>query len=224
MYEQAWREYFHPRPARRRFFSKRALSKCFHILGGLLMIFAVYRLWGTGLTEARGQEQLKRSFEAGQSRPIKGGLAVSAVPMDSSPPPAPIGDAVAIIKIPKIEVEKTVVEGTRAQDLAKGPGHYLGTPMPGEAGNAAIAGHRTTYGAPFFHLDQLVAGDPILVTTRKGTFRYEVTQQTIITPTDSRVFNPSPDNRLTLTTCHPPLSAARRMVVIAVLKGSPAGE
>ena len=224
MYDQSWREYFDTRPVGRRIPARRVFGNCCRAVGVVLVAFAVYRLWGTGLTEARGQASLRQAFGSVQAAPSQAALLVAAVPMDSSPPAAPIGEAIAIIKIPKIEVEKAVVEGTRAQDLSKGPGHYVGTPLPGEPGNAAIAGHRTTYGAPFFHLDQLAAGDPILITTHKGTFRYEVVSQKVITPTDSSVFNPTIDNRLTLTTCHPPMSAAKRMVVVAVLKGSPAAK
>ncbi|MGH9182127.1 MAG: sortase, partial [Acidimicrobiales bacterium] len=77
-----------------------------------------------------------------------------------------VGDALTRIKIPRIGVDVVVVEGTTASALRAGAGHYVGTPLPGEEGNVAIAGHRTTYGAPFFNLDQLAAGDDILVTTR----------------------------------------------------------
>ena len=88
--------------------------------------------------------------------------------------------------IPKIGVDKIVVEGVGRNDLRKGPGHYPDTPMPGQPGNAAIAGHRTTYGAPFNRIDELEPGDEILVTTLQGPFTYEVTGTEIVTPVGGR--------------------------------------
>jgi sortase A len=105
------------------------------------------------------------------------------------------------------------------EDLKKGPGHYPGTPLPGHAGNAAIAGHRTTYGAPFGGLDELKAGDPILVTTTEGKFRYEVDHTDIVSPSEVSVLDATPDNRLTLTTCNPKFSAAQRLIVVSKLVG-----
>ena len=84
------------------------------------------------------------------------------------------GDAIAHLRIPAIGVDKIVVEGVQVADLKRGPGHYPDSPLPGQPGNAAIAGHRTTYGAPFNRLDELEQGDEILVTTVQGAFRYEV--------------------------------------------------
>ena len=132
------------------------------------------------------------------------------------------GEAVAIMKIPRIGIEKAVVEGTSVADLKKGPGHYVGTPLPGQPGNAAIAGHRTTYGAPFNRIDELERGDPIIVTTRQGSFRYETESTTIVRPSDSYVLDPTEDNRLTLTSCHPKYSARQRIIVVARLVGEAA--
>src|SRR5207302_2511071 len=96
------------------------------------------------------------------------------------------------------------------------------TPMPGQPGNAAIAGHRTTYGAPFFNLNELQPGDPIFVTTRQGRFRYEVRETRTVSPSQLSVLNPTPDNRLTLTTCNPRFSASQRLVVVSQLIGEAA--
>jgi sortase A len=112
-----------------------------------------------------------------------------------------------------------VVEGVKLGDLKRGPGHYPATPLPGQPGNAAIAGHRTTYGAPFYNLDELKTGDEILVTTRQGRFRYEVTESKVVSPSEVSVLDPTTDNRLTLTTCHPRFSASKRLVVVAALAG-----
>ena len=113
-----------------------------------------------------------------------------------------------------------MVSGTAEGDLAKGPGHYVGTALPGQAGNVDIAGHRTTYGAPFYDLGQLVAGDPIELTTVSGeTLTYVVTgPPTTVSPSDTAILGYFGDNRLTLTTCTPPFSASHRLVVVASLR------
>jgi sortase A len=132
------------------------------------------------------------------------------------------GEAMAVIHIPKIKVERRVVEGTEVDDLRKGPGHYPGTPLPGQTGNAAIAGHRTTYGAPFNRIDELATGDEISIQTVQGTAVYQVdTPPFVVSPTQVEVLRDFGDSRLTLTSCHPKLSAAQRMVVTAKLVSAP---
>ena len=118
-------------------------------------------------------------------------------------------------------VDKTVVEGVGLDQLKRGPGHYPETPLPGQRGNASIAGHRTTYGAPFHNLDKLAKGDRIEVTTVQGTFVYEVADTKIVGIHDVDVLGDKGDNRLTLTACHPKYSAKQRIIVAAVLKGTP---
>jgi sortase A len=113
-----------------------------------------------------------------------------------------------------------IVEGVSDGDLRQGPGHYPGTPLPGEVGNAAIAGHRTTYAAPFYNLNQLQIGDPIVVQTLAGTFHYAVSESTIVAPSDSAVLDASTTPELTLTTCNPRYSASQRLVVVATLQSS----
>ena len=103
-------------------------------------------------------------------------------------------------------------------DLRKGPGHYRNTPLPGQPGNSAIAGHRTTYGAPFNRIDELAPGDPILVSTLQGNFKYVVSEAPFpVSPSKNDVLFNKDDNRLTLTTCHPKYSAAKRLIVVAKL-------
>jgi len=110
------------------------------------------------------------------------------------------------------------VEGTSRDDLKKGPGHYPGTPLPGTIGNAAIAGHRTTYLHPFWGLDNLVPGDDIIIETFAGSFDYRVsTPWFTVKPTDVWVVGNTPDPELTLTACHPKGSAALRIVIKAKL-------
>ena len=104
--------------------------------------------------------------------------------------------------------------------LQAGPGHYPSTPLPGQAGNAAIAGHRTTYLHPFYNLNELVPGDPITVETVQGIFLYDVTSSMAVLPTDVAVVDPTPTPTLTLTTCNPRYSASQRLVVHAALVAS----
>jgi sortase A len=110
-----------------------------------------------------------------------------------------------------------VVQGTSTSDLRLGPGHYPGTPLPGQPGNSAIAGHRTTYGAPFYALDELHAGDPVFVTTTQGRFCYQVTRNLVVNPSDVAVVAQTSTPELTLTTCNPRFSATSRLVVQASL-------
>jgi sortase A len=141
---------------------------------------------------------------------------------DSVPLPEP-GQPVGRIRIPAIEVDKIVVQGVSLLELKSGPGHFPETPLPGQRGNAAIAGHRTTYGAPFHRLDELQPGDEIFVETVQGEFRYEVLDppHLIVVPTDVWVLDKDEDhpNMLTLAACHPKYSARERIVVRAELAG-----
>ena len=131
------------------------------------------------------------------------------------------GEPVGRIRIPRIGVDKVVVEGIGTEDLRKGPGHFDDTPLPGQAGNAAIAGHRTTYGAPFGDIDKLEPGDEIRVTTVLGEAVYTVAGTLIVSPEQVEVVGDYGDNRLTLTACHPKYSAAQRIIVWAMLQGPP---
>jgi sortase A len=125
------------------------------------------------------------------------------------------GDAVARLRIPAIDVDEYVVEGTSTDQLRKGPGHYPDTPLPGQRGTVAIAGHRTTYGAPFRNVDELDPGDRIAVDTPSGSFAYRVERVRIVEPTALWVTKRVRHNRLVLTACHPLYSAAQRIVVFA---------
>jgi len=180
--------------------------------GVLILLFVAYQLWGTGLYTAQAQDDLKAEFDAKLSAP-----STTTTTGPAPAPPPPTGEAVAMIRIPKIGLEWHVVEGTGLSDLRKAPGHYPSTPMPGTVGNAAIAGHRTTYGAPFNRLDELVAGDEILITTLAGAYTYSVEETKVVNPNQVEVLDPTPVAKLTLTTCHPKYSAKQRLVVVAAL-------
>ena len=129
------------------------------------------------------------------------------------------GDPLTRIRIPSLGVETVVVEGTSASALRAGAGHYPQTPLPCEAGNVAIAGHRTTYGRPFSNIDRLTDGDEISLETPLGTCVYEVSRAPfVVEPTDFSVVANDPSKKLlTLTTCHPKGSAAQRLIVRATL-------
>jgi len=188
------------------------IGRAFIALGALILLFVAYQLWGTGLSESRSQDRLRHAFGAAPGTTL-------GTPADLGHGAAPTGEAVAIVRIPKIGVDKAVIEGVGVPDLKKGPGHYPGTPLPGQVGNAAIAGHRTTYGAPFYRLDELRPGDLVYVTTRQGAFRYSVIESRVVTPRQVDVLGNTSDSRLTLTTCNPRFSAKERLVVIASLLG-----
>jgi sortase A len=125
------------------------------------------------------------------------------------------GDSIARLEIPAIDLTDYVVEGTDLDSLRKGPGHYPETPLPGERGTAAIAGHRTTYGAPFRHIDELDRGDRIIVDMPDGRFIYRVEESKIVDDQDLSVLEPVGYRRLMLSACHPLYSAAQRIIVYA---------
>lgn len=203
-----------------------AVGRTFIWLGVLILLFVAYQLWGTGLAHSQAQDDLAQEFEAKlESRPRESGSATAnpvTTTTSTPPPPAEDGESIAHLVIPKIGLDEYVVEGVGRTDLQKGPGHYPGTPMPGQEGNAAIAGHRTTYGQPFHNVDKLEEGDEILVTTLQGTFKYEVMETEIVSPSQVEVLDDFDDNRLTLTSCHPKYSAANRIIVTASLADPPA--
>jgi sortase A len=128
-----------------------------------------------------------------------------------TPPGQPLGR----IRIPKLEVKFVFVQGVSAHDLEKGPGHYTGTSLPGQHGTVGIAGHRTTYLAPFRHLDQLSPGDEIELKMPYGRFFYSVQRLMVVSPTNASGLRRVRHDRLVLTTCTPPFSASQRLVVTA---------
>ena len=127
------------------------------------------------------------------------------------------GDAIGRITIPKIDASYDVVQGTDASSLEKGPGHYPGTALPGLGQTVAIAGHRTTYLAPFRHIDALKPGDRIVLTMPYGRFTYIVQYHRIVLPTALWVTNNVGYDRLVLSACNPLYSAAQRIIVFAKL-------
>lgn len=177
----------------------------------------------TNLYADRVQDRLERQFTSEELRADyatcqRVGTGDDACEIDD-------GDSLTRIQIPDIQVDVVVVEGVSASALRAGAGHYPSTPLPCEAGNVAIAGHRTTYGRPFHDLDLLEPGDEIhlLIPVDNGECIYRVTETNIVSPNDVGVIaGTAPgDNRLTLTSCHPKGSARQRIVVTAELVSSP---
>jgi sortase A len=131
------------------------------------------------------------------------------------------GSAMGSISIPKIGLRTVFVENTNHDALKKGPGHYKGTVLPGMTGTVGLAGHRTTYGAPFRRVNELKAGSTIVVNMPYGKFTYKVMGRHITTPSDaSSLVSHAGQHRLVLTACHPLYSAAQRIVVTARLTSS----
>jgi sortase A len=148
--------------------------------------------------------------------------------VDTHIPRVTKGQPISRIEIPKIGSDFVAIEGVDLPLLTEGPGHFPGTAFPGQPGNAAFAGHRVTYKAPFNRIDELVPGDKVTVTTVQGTFTYEVMPQAqglgyyIVSPSDLSILEDRGDNRLTLMACHPKYDLAQRIVVTAKLVGTPA--
>ncbi|MGZ4203225.1 MAG: sortase [Thermoleophilaceae bacterium] len=127
------------------------------------------------------------------------------------------GGALGRIELPTLGRSYVLVEGTNTADLRKGPGHYPGTPLPGEQGTVAVAGHRTTYLAPFRTINQLGPGAPVVLDMPYGRFTYRVEESRIVKPNALWVTRPVGYPRLVLTACHPLYSASERIVVFARL-------
>ena len=133
---------------------------------------------------------------------------------------AQAGEPLGRISIPELDAKYVFVSGVSAAELEKGPGHYETTALPGERGTVGIAGHRTTHSAPFRKLDQLERGDTILIRMPYGRFRYRVEGRIVVSPKNTESLRRVRHDRLALTTCHPPFSAAERMVVTAALRSA----
>jgi LPXTG-site transpeptidase (sortase) family protein len=193
-------------------------------IGVLVLLFVAWQLWGTSISEHHDQKTLQAEFitELHHSPKVETQTLIPATEVVAN---APDGAVIGELQIPSIGLTQYVVSGTSSADLSKGPGHYMGTAVPGQAGNVAIAGHRTTHGAPFNRLAQLAVGDPVFLATTSGQrLKYVVAQRPFaVAPTDVAVLNYFGDNRLTLTTCTPEFSSAQRLIVVAKLSNSPIG-
>jgi sortase A len=169
------------------------------VLGGACMLATVgWREWGTSFQTARAQSVLQAQLdERFPVRPIPGG-------------------AIGLLSIPRIGLHLAFVQGVSGASLAKGPGHYPGTPLPGRGGNVVIAGHRTTHGAPFWSLGRLRRGDAVTLQTAAGTFVYRVQWVRSVPPDSWWITHGTGRPSLTLSTCTPRFTARQRLVVRAV--------
>jgi sortase A len=127
------------------------------------------------------------------------------------------GQGIGRIKIPRIDLDMVFVEGTDTASLQKGPGHYPSTAFPAQGKTIAIAGHRTTYLAPFNDIDDIEDDDEITLEMPYGTFTYTVQKSKIVDPTDVWVIEDRGYERLVLSACHPKFSAAQRYIIFAKL-------
>ncbi|WP_275295119.1 class E sortase [Amycolatopsis sp. La24] len=193
------------------------------ILGLVMLGFLGYEMWGSVGELNAAQSQLGQERKAlWDSEP-----GVSGAPRAVPEPPAD-GGPVAVLAIPRLGLEWTVVEGTGSKDLRHAPGHYAGTALPGRIGNFAVAGHRVR--GMFWDLDTIEAGDQITVEDRTRRYVYEVDANRIVRPDDVGVLLPVPgqpgqtatEARLTLTTCNPKWDNYERLIVDAHLIASAA--
>lgn len=189
-----------------------ALRHVAHFISHVLIVSGLLLLSDAGLTLA-WQEPVSGVQASRQQNKLEKALA--------DPPervrrkqPLP-GDAIGKIELPAIGRKYFIVEGTDTESLRKGPGHYPDTPLPGDRGTVAIAGHRTTFGAPFRKINQLSRGDHISVSMPYGRFVYRVEQTQIVPPTALWVKKRVKQDQLILSACHPLYSAAQRIVVFA---------
>jgi sortase A len=212
------------------------------ITGGLVvLLFVVYEVYVTTWFTHREQTKLKHQLA---QEFVKGVDPLKQLP-DGSLPALKTGEGIANIYIPRLgrDFAWTIVEGTSDADLDKGPGHYVGTALPGQVGNFAVAGHRVGKGEPFLNMDQLKPGDSVIIETESAWFVYKIKGsptdmkakgadgipgQEIVSASDGNPLYPVPDHPgvapneklITLTTCHPKFSASHRMIDYGYLVSS----
>jgi sortase A len=197
-------------------------------LGLLLLLFVSWQLWWTDVSADREQagtvQSLERDFAPRDLTPHdQPGRTESLATLKK----VPFGEAFAIVRIPRFGAgyARPVLEGDDRDTLIRGLGHYPGTALPGQVGNFAVAGHRTTYGRPLHNVDLLQKGDFIVVETKAGYLVYAVDRHVIVTPRQVEVIAPVPQQPgaqptqawMTMTTCEPKFSARQRWVVFARL-------
>jgi sortase A len=189
-------------------------------MGAFVLYFLVYQLVGTNAVTNAGQTNLRNQLQHEWSAQP----APKGNPRQAAPRRVARGKGLAVLDIPRIQlVNKVIVEGVGRDELRKGPGHVPSSVPPGQPGTFGVSGHRTTYGAPFYRLDELAKGDTITVVTREAIYTYTVTRTAVVRPTDTQVLDNvrGPNGKLkatiTLTTCNPRYSARQRLVVFGDL-------
>jgi sortase A len=208
------------------------LGRIFVAAGLVLLFFTGYLLWGTGVYTKQQQEDAKKTLA---TNPLvdQAAAATGDIPPARPPKDLPLGGPLFSIKIPKIGLDTVIVQGVGREELKKGPGlfpdcdEYGGrdcvpeAKYPGENGNVAISGHRTTYGAPFYRIQELAQGDIIDFISGRARYRYKVRGSEIVDPVAGfNVVLQHGKDELTLTSCHPRFSAAQRYIVHADYVGA----
>ena len=216
------------------------MKRLLRILGTLMIVAGVAMLgWAvtvwqwqdpfTAILHSRDQRALTQTFERELQRHAPVDIPASA---PAGPTAAEVrklvarrarawrarekqGDAIARLRIPRLGLTEIVVNGTDANSLKRGPGRYLGTAMPGEGQLVYIAGHRTTYGAPFAHITDLKRGDRVFVELPYGTFEYAVTGHRIVEDDELSVLKSKGFEQLALQACHPRFFASHRYIAYA---------
>jgi sortase A len=205
--------------------------------GVLILLYLVYLMFFTSMETEQAQRELLEEWEISFGAVDE---ALPAEPLDAEQAqaeadatPVDPGGAYAVMWFERPGSDERpvnadalyVVEGTSLSVLRRGPGHYTETSAPGAPGNFAISGHRTTYSAPFYHLDRAQPGDEIHVVDREGReWVYVVRRLEVVTPRSVWVLEPDPLDTgtptMTITTCHPRWSASQRLVLFAELQGA----
>lgn len=201
-------------------------------MGVFIFLFAAWQLWWTDLESSRKadetRQELQQQWAAPASETSSSSNDLPATPPDKYLLTDIVTDkAFALLHVPRFGEDwepKPILGGTSDIELARGIGFYEGTQVPGEVGNFAIAGHRTTYGRPFHNIDWLEKGDPIVVETGDAWFTYRMEALSIVDPSDVGVIAPVPNSPgaeptkryLTMTACHPKFSAKERIIAHAV--------
>jgi sortase A len=208
------------------------LGRVFVLAGVLLLFFTAYLLWGTGVYTKHQQDRLEKTLAANPTVSEKAVAEGKEIPPARPEKVPSLGAPLFAIKIPKIALDTVVVQGVGVEELKKGPGLFPDCDQvggdcvneakyPGEKGNVAISGHRTTYGAPFFHLEELQKGDVVDFVSGPARYRYRVRSQEIVDPVQGfRVVEQHGKTELTLTTCNPRFSAAQRLIIHADYEGA----
>lgn len=203
-------------------------------IGVVMLLFVGYTLWWTGVETGNAQDQLRDELVEEWENPQPGQpLPTTPVTPGATEEPQElarpeIGDAVGVLRIPRFGpgYAWVVVEGVDLDNLARGPGHYPSTSLPGEIGNFAVAGHRATHGEPFAQFEALEDGDEVVVETASQWFTYTITEiQYPVPVTSGWAIDPNPLDlgveptkaMLTLTTCHPRWASTHRFLVFSEL-------
>lgn len=184
-------------------------------LGAVTLAYVVWQLWWTDVVSETDARQAVVSLQAEFQ--------------EKAPEQVELGDAFAIVRIPRFGTDyaRPLYEGTDRETLKRGIGHYPESAKPGDIGNFAMAGHRTTYGKPFSLIHEFRPGDAIIIETGEGYYVYEKTEDLIVYPHQVEVVLPVPSRPgvapkqavVTLTSCHPQFSSRQRWVTHGVFVG-----